>query len=114
MNPRVLVDLATAFLTIGLVEAVIKPIAKRVVQTSLSQSAGPVLAFLDRQMPSLLQAYRGHELEQVVRSQLEQVKQGPATQEEVDEVFRLLDVRITADRLHAYRPVNPNPSDPSA
>ena len=95
-----LLDVTTAFLLLGLTEAVIKPIAKRFVQRRLIQHAPTLLRFLDAQMPSLLQAYRGQELEQVVRTQLEKLTGESWAGENIDEVFRLSDPRITADRLH--------------
>ena len=95
-----LLDVTTAFLLLGLTEAVIKPIAKRFVQRRLIQHAPTLLRFLDAQMPSLLQAYRGQELEQVVRTQLEKLTGESWAGENIDEVFRLYDPRITADRLH--------------
>lgn len=97
---RIVIDLLVAFLVLGVVEAVIKPIAKRFVQRRLLQHAPTLLGFLDAQMPSLLQAYRGQELEQVVRTQLEKLTGESWAGENIDEVFRLYDPRITADRLH--------------
>lgn len=97
---RIVVDLAAAFLTLGLVEAVVKPIAKRFVQRRLLRHAPTLLRFLDHQMPSLLQAYRGQELEQVVRTQLEQLTGESWAGESLDPLFALYDPRITADRLH--------------
>jgi hypothetical protein len=97
---RVVLDLAIAFLTLGLVEAVVKPIAKRFMQRRLLQHAPTLLRFLDGQMPSLLQAYRGQELEQVLRTQLEKLTGESWAGESLDALFQLYDPRITADRLH--------------
>ena len=111
---RIATDLLATFLMLGFVEAIVKPIAKRFVQRRLLQHAPTLLGFLDAQMPSLLQAYRGQELEQVVRTQLEKLTGESWAGESLDPLFRLYDPRITADRLHGVRRVSPSPSDPSA
>jgi hypothetical protein len=97
---RLAIDLLITFLTLGLVEAVIKPIAKRLVQRRLLQHAPTLLRFLDTQMPSLLQAYRGQELDQVVRTQLEKLTGESWADQSLDPLFELYDPRITADHLH--------------
>lgn len=95
------VSLSIAFLTMGITEALIKPIAKRFMRRRLMRWAPTVLTFLDHQMPSLLQAYRGAELEQVVRTQLEKLTGESWAEEDLSPLFQLYDPRITADRLHA-------------
>ena len=97
---RWILDMAIAFVTLGVVEAWIKPLAARFVKDRTRRFAPAVLEWLDRQLPSLLTAYRGQELEQVVRTQLETLNKAPVSQSDVDELFRMLDVRVTADRLH--------------
>lgn len=79
----------------------------------LLEHAPTLLRFLDAQMPSLLQAYRGQELEQVVRTQLERLTGESWAGESLDPLFALYDPRITADRLHR-RKLSSSPSDPSA
>lgn len=64
------------------------------------------MALLDAQLLSLLQAYRGHELEQHVAHQLEQLTHRPASPADVETVFRLFDPRIAADHLHRPRNVS--------
>ena len=98
---RTAIDLAIGFLAMGLVEALVKPIAKRFVQRRLLRHAPAVLTFLDHQMPTLLMAYRGHELEQVIRTQLEKLTGESWQGANLDPLFRLYDPRITADRLHS-------------
>lgn len=98
---RTAVDLLIAFLTMGLTEALVKPIARRFMQRRLMRWAPTLLTFLDRQMPSLLQAYRGAELEQVLRTQLELLTGESWANQSLDPLFRLYDPRITADRLHS-------------
>jgi hypothetical protein len=69
-------------------------------QHRLLEHAPALLRFLDAQMPSLLQAYRGQELEQVLRTQLERLTGECWAGESLDALFELYDPRITADRLH--------------
>lgn len=107
-------DLVISFLALGVAEALIKPIAKHFVQRRLLQHAPTLLRFMDQQMPSLLQAYRGQELEQVLRTQLEKLTGESWTGENLDPLFQLYDPRITADRLHQRAELSPSPSDPSA
>lgn len=97
---RTAIDLAIGFLAMGLVEALIKPIAKTFVQRRLLRHAPTLLTFLDHQMPTLLQVYRGAELEQVLRTQLEKLTGESWEGANLDPLFRLYDPRITADRLH--------------
>lgn len=98
---RTVIDLFFGFLAMGLIEALIKPAAKRFMQRRLMRWAPTLLTFLDHQMPSLLQAYRGAELEQVLRTQLESLTGESWAGQSLDPLFRLYDPRITADRLHS-------------
>ena len=97
---RTAIDLFIGFLAMGLTEALVKPVAKRWTQRRLMRWAPTLLNFLDHQMPTLLQAYRGAELEQVLRTQLENLTGESWAEQSLDPLFRLYDPRITADRLH--------------
>jgi hypothetical protein len=70
---RILLDLLIAFLMLGLVEALVKPIARKFVQRRILSAAPLVLEQLDPYMPALLQQCSGAELEQIVRTKLEAV-----------------------------------------
>jgi hypothetical protein len=98
---RSLIDIAIGFLAMGLTEALIKPIAKRFVQRRLLRHAPTLLTYMDQQMPTLLQVYRGQELEQVLRTQLETITGESWAGASLDALFQLYDPRITADRLHS-------------
>ena len=98
---RTAIDLLIAFLAMGVTEAVIKPVAKRWTQRRLMRWAPTLFNFLDHQMPSLLQAYRGAELEQVLRTQLENLTGESWADQSLDALFALYDPRITAYRLHS-------------
>lgn len=98
---RTTIDLLIGFLAMGLTEALIKPIAKRFVQRRLLRHAPALLTYMDQQMPALLQAHKGKELEQVLRSELENLTGESWAGTSLDTVFKLYDPRITADRLHS-------------
>lgn len=98
---RTAIDLLIGFLALGLAEAVIRLLAKRWIERRLMRWAPTLFNFLDHQMPSLLQAYRGPELEQVLRTQLEHLTGESWADQSLDPLFRLYDPRITADRLHS-------------
>ena len=66
-----LLDLAVAFLALGLLEAVVKPLARRFVQGRILAIAPALLRQLNPLLPGLLQHCSGAELEQVVRQKLE-------------------------------------------
>lgn len=56
---RVLLDLLIACLLLGLIEALVKPVAKRFMQRRILRTAPLVLAQLDPFMPALLQQCSG-------------------------------------------------------
>jgi dienelactone hydrolase len=95
---RILLDLAVAFMGIGLVEAVIKQIAKRWAQRRILAAAPAVLELLDRQMPDLLKQFNGQQIEHIVRHKLETITGESWAQQSIEPIFRLYDPRITADR----------------
>lgn len=92
-------DLLIAFLSIGFAEAVVKPLAKRFVERRIRAAAPVILAELDRLLPQLLQAGGREAIESFVRGELEVHTGQVARQGDVERLFQLLDVRITADRL---------------
>jgi hypothetical protein len=98
---RFLLDIFIAFITLGFLEALIKPVAKSFVQRRILRYAPSVLAQLDQQMPLLLQAHTGKQLEQIVRTKLESLTGEAWSPPEIEAIFNLYDPRITADRLKA-------------
>ncbi|MGB5135749.1 MAG: hypothetical protein WBN89_11305 [Prochlorococcaceae cyanobacterium] len=95
---RVLLDLLIACLLLGLIEALVKPVAKRFMQRRILRTAPLVLAQLDPFMPALLQQCSGAELEQIVRTKLETLTGESWAGEDLSLLFRLFDPRIAADR----------------
>jgi hypothetical protein len=99
---RSIIDIAIAFLLLGFTEAVIKPIAKQWVMKKIVKYTPAVFEILDKQMPELLKAYNGKQLEQVVRTKLETLTGESWSDRDIDQVFKLYDPRITADKTPGY------------
>ena len=91
-------DLSVSFLLLGIVEAVVKPIAKRWVQRRILRSAPAALELLDRQLPQLFGQLNGKQLQDVVRHKLETLTGEQWSDREIDQVFSLYDPRITANQ----------------
>lgn len=98
---RWLLDLAVAFLALGAVEAVVKPLARRFVQRRILSAAPLLFRQLDPLLPGLLQSCSGAELEQVVRQKLEVLTGESWVGEDLGPLFALFDPRAAAD--HALR-----------
>lgn len=96
-------DLVLSFLMLGFIEAVVKPIAKRFVQRKILKYSPVVLEAIDKQMPQLLGACDGKELEQIVKTKLEGLTGESWNQDELEEVFKIFDIRITADRVQTEK-----------
>ena len=96
-----LIDLALAFVLLGLSEAVVKPIAKRLVQRRLLVAAPLVFEHLDPLMPGLLRYCSGAEVEGVVRRQLEAITGESWATDDLGPLFALFDPRAAADRTQA-------------
>jgi hypothetical protein len=96
-------DLVLSFLMLGFIEAVVKPIAKRFIQRKILKYSPVVLEAIDKQMPQLLGAYDGKELEQIVKTKLEGLTGETWNQDELEEVFKIFDIRITADRIQTEK-----------
>ena len=90
MNP---LDLAIIFLTLGITEAIIKPIAKRVVQRRILKAAPAILRAIDARLPELLTMPSGEALEAQVRSIAEQVTGESWATDDLGPLFELFDLR---------------------
>ena len=97
MNP---VDLLIAFVMFGLVEAVIKPIAKRWVRRRIIRAAPVILRAIDARLPELLALPTGEALEAQVRTIAEQVTGESWATDDLGPLFELFDLR------RAVRPEN--------
>jgi hypothetical protein len=94
---RWLLDLGLAFLALGLVEALVKPLARRFVQRRILAVAPLLFHQLDPLLPGLLQRCSGAELEQVVRQKLEAITGESWAREDLRPLFALFDPRAAAD-----------------
>jgi hypothetical protein len=101
---RILLDLTLAFLALGVIEALIKPIAKRFIQRRILRAAPLVFEQLDPYMPALLQQCSGAEIEQIVRTKLEILTGESWAGDDLTLFFRLFDPRLAADRSRPFPP----------
>jgi hypothetical protein len=92
-----LLDLAIAFLALGALEAVVKPLARRFVQRRILRAAPLLFRQLDPLLPGLLQRCSGAELEQVVRQKLEALTGESWATENLGPLFAIFDPRAAAD-----------------
>ena len=96
---RLILEAIIFFITLGIVEAIIKPIATWWVKRRVLKLASVVLESLDKKMPELLKTHNGKQLEQIVRTKLEELTGESWSDGEIDEIFKLYDPRITADKI---------------
>ena len=94
-----LIDLLIAFVMLGLVEAVVKPIAKRVVRRKILKAAPVILRAIDAHLPELLTLPSGAALEARVRSIAEQVTGESWADDDLGPLFEIVDLRraVSAD-----------------
>ena len=95
---RGLLDLAVAFLALGVIEALVKPLARRFVQRRILAAAPLLFRQLDPLLPALPQRCSGAELEQVVRQKLEALTGESWATDDLGPLFALFDPRAAADR----------------
>ena len=86
-------NLLIAFLTLGITEAIIKPIAKRVVQRRILKAAPAILGAIDARLPELLALPTGEALEAQVRTIAEQVTGESWATDDLGPLFELFDLR---------------------
>ena len=94
---RWLLDVTVAFLALGVVEALLKPLARRFVQRRILAVAPVLFRQLDPLLPGLLQRCSGAELEQVVRQKLEALTGESWASDDLGPLFALFDLRVAAD-----------------
>ena len=90
---RYIFDGIFVFLTLGLTEAVIKPLAKRFVQRRLLAAAPLVLREVDRRLPELIQLPDGASVEARVRELAEQATGESWATDDLGPLFELFDLR---------------------
>jgi len=92
------IKLLIDFIAIGLIAAIITPIAKRVVKRRLIRWAPIAMDILDREMPQLFGNRSGQDLTDMLRTKLETLTGESWSDTDLDDLFRLYDPRITADK----------------
>jgi hypothetical protein len=102
-----IINIASAFLLLGIVEAVIKPVAKRFTQRKLLRFTPHVLRALDHQLPELLQTGNGQTLDNYVRLRFEALTGESWANANLAPFWEAFDPRATADVLRNAQPPNP-------
>jgi hypothetical protein len=95
---RYLLDAALVFLTLGLTEAVSKPLAKRWVRRRILRAAPVILRAIDARLPELLTLPTGEALEARVRTIAEQVTGESWADDDLGPLFELFDLRRAVRR----------------
>ena len=93
-----MINLLWAFVLLGLVEAVAKPLAKRWVQRRILRAAPAILREVDRRLPELLTLPTGAALESRVRTIAEEVTGESWATDDLGPLFTMFDLRKAADR----------------
>ena len=93
-----MISLLWAFVLLGLVEAVVKPVARRWVQRRILKAAPAILHEVDRRLPELLTLPTGAALESRVRSIAEEVTGESWATDDLGPLFTMFDLRKAADR----------------
>ena len=89
MSLRTLIDGLIAFLVMGLTEAVIKPLAKAVIDRPLRKALPYVYERLDEEMPTLLRTADPEIMTAEIASTIAQAIGNPATARQIDQVVAL-------------------------
>jgi hypothetical protein len=97
---KFLLEASIAFLSLGILEAVVKPVAKRFVQGRILRHAPSVFEAIDPIMPRLIDQFSGDEIEEIVRKQFEMITGEDWSKVNLKPFWDLYDVRRAADRLN--------------
>lgn len=97
---KFLFEICIAFLTLGILEAVIKPVAKKFVQGRILRHAPSVFEAIDPIMPGMINKFSGDEIEEIVRKQFESITGEDWSRVNLGPFWDLYDVRRAADRLN--------------
>jgi hypothetical protein len=99
---HVVVDALIAFAILGVTEAVVKPVAKLIVQNRLRKYLPVALEFLDLSMPEMIFQYTGNQMNTALKMKLEDTFGKPVSQRDLDAVFNIYDPRISSDFHHEF------------
>jgi hypothetical protein len=96
---RILLDLTVSFVVLGLIEAVVKPIAVKWTRRRIVATAPQVLEMLDILLPDALKVMSGDDLDRFVRTAFSSLTGDDWSKENLDYFWELYDPRISADRV---------------
>lgn len=88
---RFIVDAAFAFVALGVLESLIKPLAKGLADRQLRKILPTVYHHLDQQMPALLETATPEQMKTAIGAAIAVVKGVAATQAEIRRVIELYD-----------------------
>lgn len=91
-------SLALAFLLLGIQEALIKPIAKTILKKKIIKHAPAAMQFLDEKMPGAFSRYNARDLNIQLKERLELITGESWGEKEIDEMFKIYDPRINANK----------------
>ncbi len=91
MTLRTLIDAAIAFLVMGLTEAVLKPLAKSMVDRPLRRALPYVYKQLDNEMPTLLRTSTPEVMAAEIGASIARATGNPATARQIEQVAQLYD-----------------------
>jgi hypothetical protein len=91
-------SLALAFLFLGVQEALIKPIAKTILKRKIVKHAPAAMQFLDEKMPGAFSRYNARDLNIQLKERLELITGESWGEKEIDEMFKIYDPRINANK----------------
>ena len=94
-----LTEVLIFFLTLGFVEAVVKPLAIRYTRWSLVKAFPAVVDSLDPVMPDLIRSKTSAELEQIVRDVLSDKTGEDWQTRNIDSFWSMYDIRVAADKI---------------
>lgn len=95
---RLFFDAAFAFVTLGTIEAVIKPIAKRFVQGRILRYAPAVFDIIDPLMSSMMKQHNGQEIDDIVRGHFERITGESWADVNLAPFWAMYDPRKAADK----------------
>jgi len=88
-----LLDLFVAFVLLGVLEAIIKPVAIRVIQWKVIKYGALAMSFLDQHVKDFTDL-EGEQIENALRNYMEEVTRTEWTDRDLDKIFRLHDMRL--------------------
>ena len=88
-----LLDLFVAFVLLGVLEAIVKPVAIRVIQWKVIKYGALAMSFLDQHVKDFTDL-EGEQIENALRNYMEEVTRTEWTDRDLDKIFRLHDMRL--------------------